>query len=163
MQKGSLTTGDINSNYGGGTNWNTNTSGLLLECLNNTEIAIHDSGNRIASSMYYEGLNTNKITIGRDMGWGAISNVVINGNIIGSGTAFTNLNYNSVLNPPTLVSFNNPSTFVSTLNISRNTTLNNTTTIRSSLNVSGTTTLNNTNINGIGNIHNGLPLYKCTK
>ncbi len=43
------------------------------------------------------------------------------GNIIGSGTALTNLNYNAILNPPTLVSFNNPSTFVSTINISGNT------------------------------------------
>ena len=32
------------------------------------------------------------------MGWGAISNVEINGNIIGSGTAPTNLNYNSITN-----------------------------------------------------------------
>ena len=69
------------------------------------------------------------------------STLNITGNIIGSGTALTNLNYNAILNPPTLVSFNNPSTFISTLNISGNTTLNNATTCRSSLNVSGLTTL----------------------
>ncbi len=37
--------------------------------------------------MYYEGDNTNKITMGCDVGWGAIDSVVINGDIIGSGTA----------------------------------------------------------------------------
>jgi hypothetical protein len=62
-----------------------NTSGILLECLDNTEIAIHDVSKRFASLMYYEGDNTNKITIGRDMGWGAISSVNINGNIVGTG------------------------------------------------------------------------------
>ncbi len=44
-------------------------------------MAVHDSGHRLASLMYYEGGGTNKITIGRDMGWGAIGNVAINGNI----------------------------------------------------------------------------------
>jgi hypothetical protein len=34
--------------------------------------------------MYYEGDNTKKITIGRDMGWNAISNVDINGTITGT-------------------------------------------------------------------------------
>jgi hypothetical protein len=33
MQKGSLNIGDMSLNYGGGSNWNTNTSGLLLEQL----------------------------------------------------------------------------------------------------------------------------------
>jgi hypothetical protein len=51
--------------------------------------------------------------------------------VIGSGTALTNLNYNLILNPPSLVSFNNPSTFVSTLNVSGTTTLNHATTFLS--------------------------------
>ena len=72
-----------------------------------------------------------------------LSSLNITGNIIGSGTALTNLNYNAILNPTAIVSFNNPSTFRSTLNISGNTTLNNATTCMSSLNVSGITTLNN--------------------
>ncbi len=55
----------------------------------------------------------------------------------------TNFNYNAILNLPTLVSFNNPTTFVSTLNVSGNTTLNNITTCIASLNVSGNTTWNN--------------------
>ena len=67
MQSGSLTIGDISLNYGGGDLWNTNTSGLLLECSSNTEIAVHDGGTRIASCMYYQGDATNQITIGRDM------------------------------------------------------------------------------------------------
>ncbi len=59
------------------------------------------------------------------------------GNIIGSGTALTNSNYNSISNPPSLVSFCNTSTLVSTLNISGTTTLNNTATLLSSLNIVG--------------------------
>jgi hypothetical protein len=78
-------------------------------------------------------------------------------NIIGSGTALTNLNYNAITNPPSLISFSYPSTFVSTLNVSENTTLNNITTCRSTLNVSGNTTLNNATtsnslLNVVGNI-----------
>ena len=53
-----------------------------MECADNTEIAVHDSQLRVASFMYYEGgVNNNKITIGRNMGWGAVSNVVINGRV----------------------------------------------------------------------------------
>ena len=95
MQKGSLTIGDLLLNYGGGKNWSTNTSGLMLECLNNTEIAVHDSGHRIASLMYFEGGGTNKITIGRNMGWPAISNVDINGTITVNGDK---LNFPNLLN-----------------------------------------------------------------
>ena len=54
MQNGSLTIGDTLLNYGGGDLWSTNTSGLLLECSSKTEIAVHDGGTRIASTMYYE-------------------------------------------------------------------------------------------------------------
>lgn len=71
MENGSLTIGDIAKNYGGGTNyWSSNTAGLLMECKDNTEIAIHDSGHRVASAMYFEGGDTNRISIGRNMGWG---------------------------------------------------------------------------------------------
>ena len=79
MQSGSLTIGDTALNYGGGDLWNTNTSGLLLECSSNTEIAVHDNVTRLASCMYYQGDTINQITIGRDMGYGAIKNVVICG------------------------------------------------------------------------------------
>ncbi len=104
-------------NYGGGSNWTTNTSGTLLECLNNTEIAVHDAGKRVASLMYYEGDNTNKITIGRDMGWGAIGSVVINGNIMGLGNT----------------KLNNITTCISSLNVSGTTRFNNAITCSSSV------------------------------
>ena len=95
MQNGSLTIGDISLNYGNGTNWNTNTSGLLLECLDNTEIAIHDSGNRVASFMQYQGGATPMFTIGRDMFWGTVpltiaNNLNISGNSLLNGTAILN-------------------------------------------------------------------------
>jgi hypothetical protein len=80
MATGSLTIGGIDRNYGGGTHWNNNTAGLLLETLDNTEIAIHDSGIRLASFMHYEGA-LNRFTIGRDMGWGAISTVNVQGSL----------------------------------------------------------------------------------
>ncbi len=57
----------------------------MMECNANTEIVVHDSGNRLASLMHFEGDNTNKITIGRNMAWGAISNVDINGKITAIG------------------------------------------------------------------------------
>jgi len=89
MSAGSLTIGDTLLDYGGGTTgWSTNTAGLLLECLNNTEIAVHDANNRVASLMYYEGGTTNRLQIGRDpyVGtWGTISNISLWGNV-GIGT-----------------------------------------------------------------------------
>jgi hypothetical protein len=76
MQSGSLTIGGINANNGGGTNWSGNTAGLMLECL------VHDGGNRASSLMFFQGGNfSNKITIGRNMDWGAISSVDINGTV----------------------------------------------------------------------------------
>ncbi len=61
---GRLTIGGLNVSYVG------NTAGLLMECLSNTELAVHDSGDRYASLMYYQGNPNNNITIGRDVGWG---------------------------------------------------------------------------------------------
>ena len=81
MATGSLTIGDTSKNFGGGTNWNTNVAGLLMECQNNTEIAIHDADTRIASFMYYAGGGINQFYIGRDMGWGTISQTNFYGNI----------------------------------------------------------------------------------
>ena len=85
MAAGSLSVGSTNTSYGGGRGWNSNIAGLLLETSANTEIAVHDSSTRIASLMYYEGDGANRITIGRDMGFGAIGNVVLNGKV-GIGT-----------------------------------------------------------------------------
>lgn len=85
MAPGSLAIGGIDRNYGGGSSkWNSNTAALLLETLDNTEIAIHDASTRLASFMYYEGAN-NCFTIGRDMGWGAISTVRVEGSMKVSG------------------------------------------------------------------------------
>ena len=39
----------------------------MLECDNNTEIVVHDNAKRLTSLMYYEGDNTDNITIGRNM------------------------------------------------------------------------------------------------
>ena len=90
MQAGSLTIGDQTLNYGGGSDWTANTAGLMFECLDNTEIAVHDSGSRIASLMYFEGGDTNRITIGRNWPpWTAIYSVVLNGNVTCAGS-FTN-------------------------------------------------------------------------
>ena len=73
MASGSLTIGSITTSYGGGSGWTASTAGLLLETLKNTEIAVHDSMNRVTSLMYYEGDSDNHITIGRNMGWGGTS------------------------------------------------------------------------------------------
>lgn len=94
MGAGSLTIGSIAKSFGGGSGWNNNTAGLLLETKVNTEIAVHDADNRVSSMLYFEGDAANRLSIGRDMGWGAIGTLVLNGNVlhnasagIGTGTA----------------------------------------------------------------------------
>jgi len=72
MGNGSLTIGDIGTNFGWGSGWTGNTAGLMLECADNTEIAVHDSGQRVTSLIAYQGgASYNHIHIGRDMYWGA--------------------------------------------------------------------------------------------
>jgi hypothetical protein len=92
MANHTITLGDVGENYGGGSSWNTNTAALLLECADDTEIAVHDSGDRVSSLMYYQGGSGTKapsITIGRDMGWGVteglylLPKVIINETILG--------------------------------------------------------------------------------
>lgn len=85
MAKGSLTIGSITSSFGGmSTPWipgkSRNTAGLLLETKLNTEIAIHHSGIRVVSAIYYDGAE-NSLTIGRKMGWDAIGLVRIAGQV----------------------------------------------------------------------------------
>ena len=94
--------------------------------------------------MYYEGDMLNQITIGRDMGWGAISKVIICGNIVGNGTALTNLNYNTISNKPDLTVY---ATNTNVNNLSTNSILsiNNLTTQLSNLNTTSTTIFNNLN------------------
>ncbi len=86
MPAGSLTIGNTSANFGGGTGWSGSTAAILLEAADNTEIAIHDAGTRLASLAYYDGA-VNRITMGRDMGWGAISIISLYGNV---GVGVTN-------------------------------------------------------------------------
>jgi hypothetical protein len=51
MQSGRITIGRTDANYGGGSNWSTHTAGLMMECADDAEIMIHDSGARLASLM----------------------------------------------------------------------------------------------------------------
>jgi hypothetical protein len=86
MASGSLTVGSTVTNYGGGRGWNANTAALMLETSANTEIAVHDAYSRLTSLVYYEGNEANRITVGRDMGWGT-SPLVVAGSIgIGTNT-----------------------------------------------------------------------------
>ena len=87
---GSLTIGNVNQNYGGQSGGVGNISGLMMECLNNTEISVHDYGQVIHSFMYYSG---STFTIGRNMGWGS-ANVSIGNELYVAGN--TNLR-NTVL------------------------------------------------------------------
>jgi len=84
LQAGSLVIGSISKNYGGGNNWNSNTAGLMLECGDNTEIVVHDSGTRLASLMYYQGAGHNTIHIGRNMAWG-VTHTQIHGDLFVHG------------------------------------------------------------------------------
>jgi hypothetical protein len=79
MAAGSLVIGNINQDYGGGNNWTANTAGLMMECNDNTEIVIHDSGNAIHSFMRYT--TNGNFRIGRNMGYGA-ANLYITGGLI---------------------------------------------------------------------------------
>jgi hypothetical protein len=78
MAAGSLTIGSNSANYGGGNLWNTNTAGLMLECSDVTEIAVHDAAAAVHSLMYYS--TNGNITIGRNMGWG-VANTSISGSL----------------------------------------------------------------------------------
>jgi hypothetical protein len=85
LSAGALTIGNTTQDYGGGiASWNSNTAGLLMECLNNTEIAIHDSGNSIHSFMRYT--NNGNFRIGRDMGHG-LASTTIAGTLTCDGTS----------------------------------------------------------------------------
>ncbi|HRI66527.1 MAG TPA: hypothetical protein PK156_19900, partial [Polyangium sp.] len=77
MRDGTLTIGNITESFGGATDnfASNNIAGLLLETKDNTEIAVHDSEHRVASLMYYEGGTSNRVTIGRNMGWGALGSL----------------------------------------------------------------------------------------
>ncbi len=48
MQSGSLTI-ETNANYGTGSSGWTSNAGLMMECSDHTEIAVHDASTRVAS------------------------------------------------------------------------------------------------------------------
>ncbi len=57
LNHGGLIIGYTLLNYGGGNSWNGgNAAGSLMECNDNTGIAVHDSGNRLASLLFLKRL-----------------------------------------------------------------------------------------------------------
>jgi hypothetical protein len=76
----------------------------------------------------------------------------VTGAITGSGSGLTSLNYNNIFNPPAMPNFNNASTFVSSLNVSGNTTLQGFLTCLSTL--TGTTINANTALRVANNLVN---------
>jgi hypothetical protein len=80
MQSGSLTIGGVNANYGTELNFTTNTSGLWMECQDYTSIDIHDANTRVATFMYYDGVN-NRFVLGKNKGWG-LTNIYIPSTLI---------------------------------------------------------------------------------
>jgi hypothetical protein len=146
MSAESLTIGDGSFDYGcQNTDWNASPAGLLMECLNNTEIAIHDFNSRLSSVICYEGA-LNRFTMGKTMGTcGAISGIISNGNIStmsslnvsGLTTLSNNTTINGILNVSGDSTFKNDTTFLSTFNVSGFTTLKNNTTITGKLNITG--------------------------
>jgi len=82
MTSGSLKLGNITQNYGSpGSGSTANMGCIIFECLDNTEIALHDSGNANHSLIRYT--TGNNITMGRNFGWGVCS--IFKGN---NGTAW---------------------------------------------------------------------------
>ena len=70
-----------------------------MECANNTEIMIHDAGNRLVSPMaYYGGPYNNRIYIGRDMYWGSTPVTIPNSLTIDGSLYFTNRIQDHILN-----------------------------------------------------------------
>ena len=84
MKAGSLLIGNVDANYGySTTGWTTGangTAGLLMECTDYTEIAVHDSGATVASFMTYY---NNAFQIGRDVGYGSSKVAIVNSLAIG--------------------------------------------------------------------------------
>jgi hypothetical protein len=66
LDAGGLSIGNDTQSYGGGQGAAANMAGLVLECLHNTEIVIHDKDTAYISFMRYT--STGNITIGRNMG-----------------------------------------------------------------------------------------------
>ena len=59
MASDSLTIRDTAPNYGSSTSWSSSTAGIMMECADYTEIAVHDSGTKLASLMYHDRVYNN--------------------------------------------------------------------------------------------------------
>jgi hypothetical protein len=79
MTAGSLAIGNITQNYGGQSGAVANLAGLMMECSDNTEIAIHDANTSLHSFMRYT--SNGNFRIGRNMGWG-VANLYITGPLV---------------------------------------------------------------------------------
>ena len=75
MQPGALNIGRTDTNYNWGGSWSGDVrSGILANCADNWEFAIHDSGERVVSPFaFFGGPSSNYILMGRDIGWGTTS------------------------------------------------------------------------------------------
>lgn len=102
MNNGSLSIGSIHNSYGVEPTQDNvkNRAGLLLSTQSSTEIAVNHHNVRLTSLMYYDG-STQKITIGRNMGWGETP-VNIAGNLVVNGS-ITNANLDSQWQTPVLL------------------------------------------------------------
>jgi hypothetical protein len=67
IQSGSTS---YNYNFYNGSWSSSVTVGYLANCADEWEFAIHDSGSRLVSAFFFQGAGTNKILMGRDLGWG---------------------------------------------------------------------------------------------
>lgn len=71
LQPGALNIGRTDTNYNWGGTWSTDVRvGILANCADNWEFAIHDSGARVVSPFAFFGGANNYIQMGRDIGWG---------------------------------------------------------------------------------------------
>ena len=100
MAGGTLTIGNIGQDYGGGNNWTANTAGFMMECKDNTEIVIHDSGNSLHSFMRYT--TNGNFRIGRNMGYGngnvSISGYLeVDGSILSKNAVYARNSYDAVM------------------------------------------------------------------
>lgn len=70
LQPGALNIGRTDTNYRwDGTSWSNNVlTGILANCSEYWEIAIHDSGDSVMSALYFDGGST--LYMGRNIGWG---------------------------------------------------------------------------------------------
>lgn len=59
-----------NYNFSNGSWASSITAGILANCADEWEIAIHDSGTRVVSPLLFQGAGTNRFLMGRDIGWG---------------------------------------------------------------------------------------------